>query len=81
MVNIVQNHTRLDWPDRCPTLGPYRYQKQSQAEAQRPGGGYVTHLALLTSAAPQTSCLGSARSRTATRPSSWRSRSRTWDAR
>ncbi|XP_075881604.1 sulfhydryl oxidase 2 [Nelusetta ayraudi] len=23
MVNILQNHTKLDWPDHCPTLGPY----------------------------------------------------------
>lgn len=29
MVNILQNHTKLDWPDRCPTLGPYRYQNLS----------------------------------------------------
>lgn len=29
MVNILQNHTKLDWPDQCPTLGPYRYQNQS----------------------------------------------------
>ncbi|XP_040897946.1 sulfhydryl oxidase 2 isoform X2 [Toxotes jaculatrix] len=23
MVNILQNHTRLDWPDHCPPLEPY----------------------------------------------------------
>lgn len=28
MVNILQNHTKLDWPDQCPTLGLYRYQNQ-----------------------------------------------------
>lgn len=30
MVNILQNHTKLDWPDRCPPLGPYRYRSQSE---------------------------------------------------
>ncbi|CAF94976.1 unnamed protein product [Tetraodon nigroviridis] len=25
MVDILQNHTKLDWPDRCPRLEPYRY--------------------------------------------------------
>ncbi|KAI9541763.1 hypothetical protein NQZ68_027127 [Dissostichus eleginoides] len=24
MVNILQNHTQQDWPDRCPPLRPYR---------------------------------------------------------
>lgn len=33
MVDILQNHTKLDRPDHCPPLDPYRYQHKQPSPA------------------------------------------------